>query len=48
MLSLLIPTAATALVLGHDVVKDARWVRERIGYVNLRYRARRHASLDLV
>ena len=33
LITLLIPTAGQAKVLGHDVVDDARWVRERIGYV---------------
>jgi ABC-2 type transport system ATP-binding protein len=33
LITLLIPTAGSACVLGHDVVKDARWVRERVGYV---------------
>jgi ABC-2 type transport system ATP-binding protein len=33
LITLLIPTAGTAHVLGYDVVKDARKVRERIGYV---------------
>jgi ABC-2 type transport system ATP-binding protein len=33
LITLLIPTAGQARVLGHDVVDDAHWVRERIGYV---------------
>jgi ABC-2 type transport system ATP-binding protein len=33
LITLLIPTAGHARVLGHDVVDDAHWVRERIGYV---------------
>ena len=33
LITLLIPTAGTASVLGHDVVKDPREVRKRIGYV---------------
>src|SRR5947207_11875681 len=33
LITLLIPTAGTASVLGYDVVKDAREVRRRIGYV---------------
>src|SRR6188474_2860023 len=33
LITLLIPTAGRATVLGHDVVKDAREVRKRIGYV---------------
>jgi ABC-2 type transport system ATP-binding protein len=33
LITLLIPTKGTASVLGHDVVKDAREVRKRIGYV---------------
>jgi ABC-2 type transport system ATP-binding protein len=33
LITLLIPTAGTASVLGYDVVKDAQAVRERIGYV---------------
>ena len=33
LITLLIPTAGTASVLGYDVVKDAREVRKRIGYV---------------
>lgn len=32
--TLLPPSAGTALVAGHDIVREPRWVRRRIGYVS--------------
>jgi len=37
LLGLLPPTSGTALVLGHDVVRHARPVRQRVGYLSQRF-----------
>jgi ABC-2 type transport system ATP-binding protein len=37
LLGLLRPTSGTAIVLGHDIARDAEWIRPQAGYMSQRF-----------